>query len=89
MDMEKARQLLTVAKFLALMPKSGGGWDTATSFVKWGGCSYSTTYRYLPKLEKLGYVESREVKIRKMRCKEYRITGAGLAYLCNFNEIPF
>lgn len=74
------RNLMSTLSLLKMFP-AGEGWDRPISIARWSGISMSTTYRYLPKLEMLGFIKSREYECRKMKCKEYRITDAGEDYV--------
>lgn len=80
MNLSDVNKLLKVAYLMREMPV-GEGWTTATDARNYSGVSHSTTYRYLPKLVKLGYLENKISDYRKNIVKSYRITTEGREYL--------
>lgn len=74
------RQLLKTLYCFREMPM-GQGWISPSTLRDYSGISHSTTYRYLPKLASLGYVEFKNVKCRELNCKQYRITSEGIEYI--------
>lgn len=83
MDMSKARKILQVCNLVSQMP-SGGGWVKPSEIVTWSSVPHATTYRYLTKLQKLGYLCVRVEGYRKGIVKHYTITDAGMGYLDTF-----
>jgi len=86
MDMAKAGKLLKVCSLVAQMP-SGGGWVRPSTIVEWSSVPHATTYRYLPKLVKLGYLESKKEGYRTGVVLQYTITQQGNDYLKAFKEM--
>lgn len=86
MDMSKAARLLKVCSLVAQMP-SGGGWVKPTTIVEWSSVPHATTYRYLPKLVKLGYLKVNVEGYRKGIIRHYSITQQGNDYLKAFKEM--
>lgn len=86
MSIDSTRRILWVLKLIADMP-AGEGWVKPTEIVTWSGISHSTVYRYLPKLQKLGYLHMEQYSCRKLTCKRYRITQNGLGWFDGLKEI--
>lgn len=74
------RQLIKALYCFREMP-AGQGWVSPSMLRDFSGVSHSTTYRYLPKLEKLGFIETKNVTVRGMKCKQYRVTPEGIEYV--------
>jgi len=74
------RQLIKALYCFREMP-AGQGWVSPATLRDYSGVSHSTTYRYLPKLEKLGFIETKQVIVRGMKCKQYRVTPEGIEYV--------
>lgn len=87
MSIERTRRVMQVFRLLSLMPM-GEGWAKPLEIVQWSGVTHATVYRYLPKLEKLGYLHIEEYKCRKLTCKRYRITEKGLNWVMGL-DVPF
>lgn len=86
MDLSKVRKLLRVCELIAQMP-SGAGWVKPSEIILWSSVSQATTYRYLAKLEKLGYVQVDKRGYRSGFVNHYKITPNGVTYLKSFQEI--
>lgn len=86
MDMAKAAKLLKVCSLVAQMP-SGGGWVRPSDIILWSSVPHATTYRYLEKLKKLGYLKSNAQGYRNGIVKHYQITELGNDYLKAFKEM--
>lgn len=83
MSPEKCRNIVRVCELIANMP-SGGGWVKSNEIVLWSSVPHATTYRYLPKLVKLGYLKVDKRGYRKGFVNHYKITMAGIQYLNTF-----
>lgn len=88
MDTSKVRVLLEVCSLVAKMP-SGGGWTKASEMILWSSVAHATTYRYLPKLTNLGYLEVSRRGYRNGFINHYKITDLGERYLSLFNKITW
>lgn len=86
MDMSKAEKIIKVCALIAQMP-SGAGWVKSNEIVLWSSVAHSTTYRYLPKLVKLGYLQVSKQGYRKGFVNHYKITDSGIDYLKAFKEM--
>jgi DNA-binding PadR family transcriptional regulator len=85
MDMSKVQKILKVCNLVSQMP-SGGGWVRPSEIVTWSSVPHATTYRYLAKLQKLGYVRAKAEGYRNGIIKHYTITDAGMGYLDTFGK---
>jgi len=79
MSIERTHRILSALRTILDMPV-GEGWLTPVEIVKWSGVSHSTTYRYLAKMIKLGYVRQHFYVLRGLKCSVYQITDSGLAW---------
>lgn len=86
MDMAKAGKIVKVCALIAQMP-SGGGWAKSSEIVLWSSVAHATTYRYLSKLTKEGYLEVSKRGYRNGYVNHYKITPQGLDYLKSFKEM--
>lgn len=86
-QLENMRFVLKTLYLLGKMPR-GAGWATPREIIVWSGVKHSTTYRLLPKLVKLGYLEVEEYKCRKIVCRRYRGTSQIVEFLDSFGEYP-
>lgn len=88
MDMSKVRKILIVCNLVSQMP-SGAGWVRPSEIVAWSAVPHATTYRYLSKLQKLGYVRAKAEGYRNGIIKHYAITDSGVGYLDTFGKELF
>ena len=86
MDAAKAGKIIKVCALIAQMP-SGGGWAKSSEIVLWSSVAHATTYRYLTKLVKQGYLDVSKQGYRNGFVNHYKITHQGLEYLDNFKEM--
>lgn len=86
MDISKAKNLLQVCQLVSKMP-SGGGWTRSSEIAQWSAVPQATTYRYLPKLVTLGYLEVKKRDYRSGVVISYKITEQGNDYLKSFKEL--
>jgi len=85
MDMEKVRRILNTCDLLLGM-SSGGGWVDTYDIKKWSGIANATTYRYLVKMVKLGFLEIEKRPFQNKQKSFYKITKSGQEYLYAFNQ---
>lgn len=85
MDMVYAKNMVKVCALVAQMPV-GEGWVRSSDIAQWCGVPHATTYRYLPKLKKLGYLSSKVEGYRAGKLILYKITPQGIDYLKSFKE---
>lgn len=78
--------ILKVCFHIRAMPM-GEGWVSATDIIQWSGVSHATTYRYLPRMVKLGYIENHILDYRDGITKRYRITTEGRDFLKTEREL--
>jgi len=80
MELSKVQQILKVCHLVSQMP-SGGGWVKPSEIVQWSSVPHATTYRYLAKLVKLGYLNVKKEGYRKGIICHYTITEQGIGWL--------
>ena len=86
MNIDTVRRMVKVCRLMAEMPV-GEGWTTSSEIEFWSGAAHSTTYRYLPKIVKLGYLEVGKRGYKKGFINHYRISAKGMDFMSTFKEM--
>lgn len=83
----KMSYVIAILATLAVYDKlSGGDGTNLANVVFWSCVPRSTCYRYLQKMQSMGYVTTREGKHRKQDATLYNISKSGKTYLEGVNR---
>lgn len=87
MNVSDASRILKVLSLMEQMPIVGEG-ETTPTIVFYSGVTHSTTYRYMPKLEKLGLVTCTKIVNRaNIEVRYYKITEMGKGYVLDERKL--